>query len=202
MNFSSLLGAAALCAAMSLYSCGDRLDALPGLWEGTPVTIGSVSQMNSTASISMEFQTVPGGGETGDVALRAMINTEDATVPQLDGMVESYALDVASTAYIMGKYTVVDDDKILITLDPSSLDVKVDPDAVRYGSNIFTDEQKPVVDSLMPYAAAHLQAVIKPQISKEFLKFGTLDDVKIKDGRILYCEIADRDYTFRKVEMQ
>lgn len=187
---------------MAISSCGDQLDALPGLWEGTPTTIGSVSQMNSTASVSMEFTTDPGDGRTGDVTLRAIINTEQATVPQFDGMVASYALDVASTATIKGKYVVVDDDEVMLTLDPASLKVNIDPEGVRYQSNVFTEEQKPVVDSLMPYAVAHLKAVISPQISKEFLKYARIDDVKIKDNRILSCEIDDRDYTFRRIEME
>lgn len=203
MKFKGIFGLMLLAPmAVVTYSCGEQLDDLPGLWEGTPITLGSVSQMNSTASISMEFSTVPGDGRTGDVVLRAMINTEQATVPQFDGMVASYALDVASTAMINGKYAIVDDDEIVLTLDPSTLRVNVDPDAVRYQANVFTDEQKPMVDSLMPYAAAHLQAVIKPQISSEFLKYAHIDDVKIKDNRIMSCEIEDRDYTFRKVEMQ
>jgi hypothetical protein len=197
MKISTAL--AAIGATLFMTACGNELDSLPGLWEGTPVTLGSVSQMNSTANISMEFNTSPGNGQTGTVTLRALINMEEATVPQFDGMVESYALNVAGTAMMNGKYAIVDDDEVAITLDPTSLTVNVDPQAVKYQSNIFTEAQKPTVDSLLPAAASHLASVIRPQISREFLQYSMLDDVKIKNGDIMSCEIADRDYTFRKI---
>ncbi|MDE7125506.1 MAG: hypothetical protein K2O12_03385, partial [Muribaculaceae bacterium] len=55
------------------YGCGDRLDVLPGLWDGTPTVLGSQSQMNSTATVSMEFNAAPGNTRGGDVTLRAYI---------------------------------------------------------------------------------------------------------------------------------
>ncbi len=192
----------ALAAIAGVSGCGDNLDVLPGLWDGTPVMLGSQSQMNSTATVSMEFNAAPGNTVTGDVTLRAFINMEEATVPQFDGMVESYALNVAATAMINGKYNIIDDDEVVLTLDPTTLTVHVDPDAVKYRSNVFTNEQRPIVDSLMPAAAEHLAAVIRPQISQEFYKYNRLDDVKIKDGAIMSCEIGDRDFTFRKVNME
>lgn len=201
MKIKIVAMALSLAGLAAMTSCGDDLDALPGLWEGTPTTIGTVSQMNSTASMSMEFNTAPGDTRSGDVTFRMMINTENATVPQFDGMVESYALNVASTAMAKGTYTLVDDDEIVIHLDPSSITVAVDPEAVKYQANVFTEEQKPVVDSLMPFAAAHIQQVLRPQVSAELLKFTHIDDVKIKDDRIMSCEINDHDYTFRKVQM-
>lgn len=183
------------------YGCGDRLEVLPGLWDSTPTTLGSQSQMNSTATISMEFNEVPGSSRNGDVVLRAYINMEEATVPQYDNLVESYALSVAATARINGKYNIIDDDEVVITLDPTSLEVVVDPEAVKFRNNVITDAQKPMLDSLRPAAAAHLEAVIRPQISQEFYKYDRLDDIKIKNGSFMSCEIGDRDYTFRKVPM-
>lgn len=192
----------AIAALLAFTGCGDRLDVLPGLWDGTPVMLGSQSQMNSTTTVTMEFNAAPGSERTGDVTLRAFISTEDATVPQFDGMVESYALNVASTAMVNGKYNIIDDDEVALTLDPTSLQVRVDPDAVKYRSIVFTDEQKPIIDSLMPAAAEHIAAVLRPQISQELYKYSRLHDVKIKDGSIMSCEIGDRDYTFRKVNME
>ncbi len=66
---------------------------------------------------------------------------EEATVPQFDLNGGELCLNVAGTAMMNGKYAIVDDDEVAITLDPTSLTVNVDPQAIKYQSNIFTESQ-------------------------------------------------------------
>jgi len=188
---------AAVVLACACSSC-NRFKALPGLWTGTPAMLGNPGQTSSTAITSMEFNAAEGSKNSGNVVLRAIVNMEGATVPQFDGMVASYALTATASAVIDGKYSIVDDDEILLSLDPASLEVKVDPAAVKYRPGTFSDEQLPIIDSLMPDAAEHLTSVIRPLISQEFYKYNKLDDVKIEHDTMMTFEIGDTDYIFHK----
>ncbi len=188
---------AAVALACVCSSC-NRFKALPGLWTGTPAMLSNPGQPSSTAITSIEFNAAEGNKRSGEVVLRALVNMESATVPQFDGMVVSYALTATASAVIDGKYNIVDDDEILLSLDPASLEVKVSPAAVKYRPGTFSDEQLPIIDSLMPDAAQHLASVIRPLISQEFYKYSKLDDVKIEHNTILTFEIANSDYIFHK----
>lgn len=112
-----------------------------------------------------------------------------------------YQVDVAATASIRGRYVAEDDDDddILLHLDPSTLQVNVDPAGVTFSENILTGLQRPTLDSLTMQTVDAWRVLITSAIRDEFYKYQKIDDIKVHHGDMLSCEVADRDYTFRRV---
>ena len=108
---------------------------------------------------------------------------------------------MAGTASISGRYTTDgdDDDDILVSFDPSSLQVNVDPAGVTFSQNILSGTQQPVLDSLTTATAERWRVLITPAIREVFNSYRKIDDIKVHHGDIMSCEMNDRDYTFNRV---
>ncbi|MDE5786149.1 MAG: hypothetical protein K2H98_06395, partial [Duncaniella sp.] len=86
-----------------------------------------------------------------------------------------------------------DDDEIIITLNPSTLDVKLDPDAQALTSSA-TGLTAEAIDTLKP----KLLSMIKDRVAYDLrIKYSSpirMDDIKITDGKTMKYEINDVDY--------
>ncbi len=136
----------------------------------------------------------------GTVIVSGQVSVE--TPAQGDEVDMTYAYSASATATMSGTWNVVKDDggvddEILIMLDPSTLSVNVDPDAVVMRSNILTDEQSPVVDSIPPVLVSKVQTIVTHAAERHFLNFRKLDDVKI-DKSVMTFEVKDVAYRLEK----
>lgn len=203
MKHLNLILATGLAVAAAAFTSCERHADVAGSWTGMPDRSLAVSgAIDVTSTISLDFAQQP-ASKAKDSGLLTISAAIDANQPVTGGTFENatYEVSVAASASMTGTWAFIDDDDIAITLDPSSFTVKVDPDGVTFAEDLVSGMQDPQLDSLSTATAARWQNVIGPAIKTEFLKYNKLDDIKIKNG-IMTFEIADRDYTFRRNNVQ
>lgn len=204
MKFStaSFFGALTVLGALICISSCSRTDRFAGEWMGTPTRMmGIPGASDATSTISIDFAPSSDVRRGGDVLMSATIDVSQAVTGSDISPDAPYQVDVAATASIRGRYVAEDDDDddILLHLDPSTLQVNVDPAGVTFSENILTGLQRPALDSLTTQTVDAWRVLITSAIRDEFYKYQKIDDIKVHHGDMLSCEVADRDYTFRRV---
>lgn len=204
MKFStaSFFGALTVLGALIFISSGSRTDRFAGEWMGTPTRMMDIpGASDATSTISIDFAPSADVRRGGDVLMSATIDVSQAVTGSVISPDAPYQVDVAATASIRGRYVAEDDDDddILLHLDPSTLQVNVDPAGVTFSENILTGLQRPTLDSLTMQTVDAWRVLITSAIRDEFYKYQKIDDIKVHHGDMLSCEVADRDYTFRRV---
>lgn len=201
-----LLSTTALCfmafASVALCSCDNRPD-ITGTWNGMPTRINNISAASdANATMSITFMNDNSGkkADNGQLLISALIDANQPVSGENSIISAPYEVSVAATATASGHWTFEanDDDDVIISIDPQSLQVHVDPHGVTFSSDLLTGAQKPQLDSLTEATADAWRRSIKQAVKDEFYAIHKISDIKIKNG-IMSCEINDRDLTFRKV---
>lgn len=194
-----ILGLVAVGAAMlTLSSCDSRKklsDSVAGIWAGTPEMVPNADAERTTVTRLLEFvpsATAPGEGK---VIMTAYI-TVDNTVPSNDSIVTPLTVSASGTATISGVYQAKDDDEMVVVLDASTLNVEVDPEGVQLNYDVLTQQDASVVDTLRPAMAARAKIQMSAIAQNLYMGINEIDDIKVKDGTTMKCEIKDVDYTF------
>lgn len=191
--------AASAAALFALDSCDNRPDII-GTWTGTSSRIETMAgSSDADATFSFTFSAPDAKAESGDVFISALI---DGNQTRYGSDSTTYDVSIAATATIKGRWTYEDgeDDDLIIALDPSSLQVQVDPDGVAFVSDVMTDPHSPIIDSLSTVTTNEWQRTLTKAMSAKFGALQKISDIKIHKGEIMSCEISDRDFTFRKTE--
>ena len=199
---ASFFGALTVLGALIFISSCSRTDRFAGEWMGTPTRMMDIpGASDATSTISIDFAPSADVRRGGDVLMSATIDVSQAVTGSVISPDAPYQVDVAATASIRGRYVAEDDDDddILLHLDPSTLQVNVDPAGVTFSENILTGLQRPTLDSLTMQTVDAWRVLITSAIRDEFYKYQKIDDIKVHHGDMLSCEVADRDYTFRRV---
>ena len=197
-NFIRFLIPAATVAILT--ACSTHPD-ITGTWVGTPSRVDNITAAASaSATTSLTFSpSADGKNDHGQIFISSLIDASQPvsqTTPSID---EAHEVSVAATAVISGSWTFEDhdDDDIILSLDPASLQVNVDPNGVTFSNNILTQTQQPQLDSLTNATAGMWKKSITDAMKQHFYKLQKITDIKIRNG-IMSCEIEDRDFTFRK----
>lgn len=189
----------------SLASCDSRDDVV-GTWQGTSTRIDDINAaVDGSMSTTIEFTGENGkqSDRSGTITITALIDTNQPVSSSNSGLMQPYEVSVAATASITGDWTYEDrdDDDIIVSLAPESLNVRIDPDGVTFSQDILTGNERPVLDSLTAATSAAWKRSLTAAMRVEFAKYQKISDVKVKKN-ILSCEIDDRDYSFRRVGAQ
>ncbi len=203
LHTSLLLLAPVFVAALN--SCDSRDDVV-GTWQGTATRINDITAaVDGSMSTTLEFAGENGkqSDRSGTITITALIDANQPVSSSDSSLMQAYEVSVAATASITGDWTYEDrdDDDIIVSLDPESLNVRVDPDGVTFSQDILTGNERPVLDSLTAATAANWTRSLTAAMRIEFGKYQKISDVKVKKN-ILSCEIDDRDYSFRRVGTQ
>lgn len=186
----------------ALTSCSKSNDFV-GSWQSmhpTDISRQLPGAANGSALISISFGQNQGQG--GDVQLSSII---EATQPLVEnpGVNAGYEVSVAATATINGKWTYEhgDDDDLILSLDPTTLDVHVDNSGVTFRQNQIDGAQTPVTDSLTTATANMWKAQITQAMRAEFGRYNKIDDIKVGKDSTLKFELDNPDQTliFRKI---
>lgn len=201
MNIRKIFFLTIPAALMTLSSCSSHPDII-GTWTGNPTRINDISAAcDASATMSISFNANDDNAESGDVTISAIIDANQPVESSESVIDQAYEVSVAATAVITGKWTYEkdDDEDVIISLDPSTLRVNVDPHGVTFSNDILTGAQQPMLDSLSSATAEAWQKSITKAMTDEFNKLQHISDIKVNNG-IMSCEISDRDFTFRKSE--
>lgn len=166
---------------------------IQGTWTGTPERLNDAENVTSTIVETYTFtpDEVNPKAKNGNVTITGNVSSN------IPVAVSPVSISAAATTSIQGTWTVIDDDEIVLVLDPKSLQVKVDPEAVTVSNDIFTDQNIPQVDSLRREVTANIAAQLRRDAEIHYMSVRQLDDVKIK-GPILKFEIADIEYVLTR----
>lgn len=198
---SAIVCAAAL--ALGLTAC-DKTPDVQGGWQGsvTPLELNDNGGVSAGQNVSSQVVTNlsfvrDAEGKTGMVEFQSNIDIINAT-PFNQQAVSPYEINIAATAVATGQYRFVDDDEMTVVIDPASVKVTVDPDAVTYGANVLTGQEMPAqVDSLKAQSVRNIQAMLTQKMRLYYGQFAKIDDIKVH-GSVLQCEVADHDLTFQR----
>ena len=201
---NSVLLLAPVCI-FGLAACDSRDDVV-GTWQGTATRIDDITAaVDGSMSTTIEFAGENGkqSDRSGKITITALLDANQPVSSSDSSLMQAYEVSVAATASITGDWTYEDrdDDDIIVSLDPESLKVRVDPDGVTFSQDILTGKERPVLDSLTAATAAVWTRSLTAAMRIEFGKYQKISDVKVKKN-ILSCEIDDRDYSFRRVGAQ
>lgn len=171
---------------------------IPGTWQGTPETFSDNSAITATIIDTYEFlPAAMTANETlsGSVTVTGMVNTTTQIVGD-SALIEPLGLSASARTSISGTWTVVDDDEIALSLDPQSLVVEVDPDAVVANNNPLA-LSSPAVDSIRPDLCKTIEHGIRVALTARYASMRHMDDVKVK-GALLKYEYNHEDFVLTK----
>ncbi len=199
-KFTSVICATAAVAGMLtlMTACDTKAklaESVQGKWTGNPEKMLDTGAASASMVRTLEF--TKGAADTeGSVTMTAMITVEN-TMQSNDSIVTPLQITASGVATITGVYQGKDDDELTISLDATSMNVNVDPDAVKLNYNIATATSAPLVEKLKPGAAILATQQINRAAQNAFSNITEIDDIKI-EGSIMRCEINHTDLTFTK----
>ncbi len=199
-KFTSVICATAAVAGMLtlMTACDTKAklaESVQGKWTGNPEKMLDTGAASASMVRMLEF--TKGAADTeGSVTMTAMITVEN-TMQSNDSIVTPLQITASGVATITGVYQAKDDDELTISLDATSMNVNVDPDAVKLNYNIATATSAPLVEKLKPGAAILATQQINRAAQNAFSNITEIDDIKI-EGSIMRCEINHTDLTFTK----
>ena len=199
-NFLTLLLPAT--AAIVAFSSCDRHPDVIGTWTATPTRIDNISAAcDASATFSISFTESENNAECGDVLISAVIDANQPVEAEESTLDQPYEVSVAATAIISGKwsYEKDDDEDIVVTLDPTTLTVNVDPNGITFSNDVLTGTQHPMLDSLSNSTASAWKKSITKALGERLFQINKISDIKVSND-IMSCEIRDRDYTLRRSE--
>lgn len=190
-----------LCCYM-LSSCGSSsklAEQIAGAWDGAPEKFDDQGGLQGTAVRTLEFGLTPGQPPTngGSLKISSLMSVMMQVVGN-DGLIEPISLSASATSQISGTWKPVDDDEIAVNLDINTLVVKVDPSAVVISDNVISGQNIPELDSLRYQAVANVEAQIRSVLTLKYSSVRDIEDVEIKDGKTMKCEISDQKLMFTK----
>lgn len=199
-KFTSVICATAAVAGMLtlMTACDTKAklaESVQGKCTGNPEKMLDTGAASASMVRTLEF--TKGAADTeGSVTMTAMITVEN-TMQSNDSIVTPLQITASGVATITGVYQAKDDDELTISLDATSMNVNVDPDAVKLNYNIATATSAPLVEKLKPGAAILATQQINRAAQNAFSNITEIDDIKI-EGSIMRCEINHTDLTFTK----
>lgn len=185
----------------AVSSCS-KYDRFAGTWQGTPERINGITDVaDATSTITVDFAPDDANKKQGIADFSAVIEVTQQIPSDPNVINVPYETNITATASVSAHYAYEegDDDDILLSFDPSTLKVVVDPAGVTFSENLVSGVERPVLDSLTIAAAEQWRMQITPAIREEFFKFKKIEDIKVHHGDMMSCEVNNHDLTFRRV---
>ena len=198
---SSFLLAIGILISVSVAVSCSRNEKIAGAWTAPPVRLDGVPDAaDALATVTVDFGVQDKANATHPLNLSALIDVTQPVEAVHGGIDMPYEVSVAATASISGRYTFEkgEDDDVVVTLDPSSMKVDIDPAGVTFSQNVLTGLQQPRLDSLTEATVSKWRVEIARAVRSEFYKYTSISDIKIHHADMMTCEISDRDYTLRR----
>ncbi|MDE7470388.1 MAG: hypothetical protein K2M57_02960 [Paramuribaculum sp.] len=171
-----------LAIGLTLASCDSKSSLakdMSGSWAGAPERINS-PQTAATITCTDTYDFIEETGIAGgNVTIAGMMSV---SAPMLSsGDTGGYSISAAANTTISGTWTVTDEDEVEMILDPRSLTVNIDPDALELRTDSL-GVQAPQVDSIAPGLTDRLRQLLTGVMEEHYLSQRHLDDVEVSDN--------------------
>lgn len=197
--FISVMICAAAAAGLTLSSCesASRLaKELDGSWSGAPVKLSD--DMSGIVTGIDNFVFTREGDRDGNIEIATMISF-DETLPADSMIVQPLSVTIAGIARAQGSWVATDDDEVSVTVDPESITVEIDPQGVTLNTSLLTGADAVLPDSIAPALAQAARRRILRDVTTRYYSLSHLDDVKVKDNRLIF-EIGREHYIMSRQE--
>ncbi len=157
--------------------------AIEGTWSGAPKTLSNQTDGIITGVDSYVFtKTAP---TEGVVVVSTMLSLNEA-LPGDSSIIQPISLTAAAKATAQGSWVATDDDEISLTIDPTTIEISIDPQAVVLETSLLNGEDEDVASTLKPDVVERVKKQIARIVTVKYLDLKHFDDIKIKDGRMKY----------------
>ena len=145
-----------------------------GTWTSNPIPFIATDGSTATSieNIVFERDSTSNGGM---VIITSLISSTGSFTGS-STIMSPFSVSAAAKSYISGHWTAVDDDELLLALDPATMTVEVDP-----------------IDRIRPQIAGAMKATITQDLLQHYVSYQELDDVKVK-GSTLQFEVKDEKH--------
>ncbi len=197
-SFFSVIATLGIIAAISGCAHTDRF---AGTWQGNPERMENVpGASDAVSTMTIDFAPDASDKSKGIIDIMAVMEISQEVTGIVENMNVPYQTNVTATATISGQYTSDDDgEDLLVSFDPASMKVNVDPSGVSFSENLVTGVERPVLDSITASTADRWRVILSAAIRDRFNSYRHIEDIKVHHGDMMSCEIEDRDLTFRRV---
>lgn len=191
-KLSTLLAVALTAVSFTFTSCdgsGRLARDIEGSWQANPAPVTDTVPGVLTMTDSWTFVSDGNGASGGQLLLSSMASVECpldlAAADTIAPASAPYAVTVAATVSLSGTWDLDShdpEDEILVSFDPKSLNVSIDP----AGVTVSSDGNPAAIDSIPAaiYAGARRQVLETAQ--KRFFPIDRLDDVEVKNGSLKF----------------
>ena len=181
--FNLLAFAAVTLGFCSCESPSKLAGAIEGTWSGAPKTLSNQTDGIITGVDSYVFtKTAP---TEGVVVVSTMLSLNEA-LPGDSSIIQPISLTAAAKATAQGSWVATDDDEISLTIDPTTIEISIDPQAVVLETSLLNGEDEDVASTLKPDVVERVKKQIARIVTVKYLDLKHFDDIKIKDGRMKY----------------
>lgn len=177
-------------AAVTMTSCSDKAPFI-GSWTAvnpTDITAKVPGATNATSLVTIDFiDNLQKSG--GNVSVSADINVDKTIEGDSLSAGNPYQVRFAASATAPGTWTydIDDDDDLLLALDLSKLDVKIDPANV---SLTATGVEQARLDSLATVYVDEWKRGITRILSSDLARYTVIEDIEVaRDGSMLSLEL-------------
>lgn len=195
----NVLFLSALAVMLSFSGCDEKTklaNNIQGTWEASPEKLTTPSDIASANMIKIfDITTVPGKSE-GTIDVTGLVSFV-SPVPSGSDVLQNVSVSTSGIISAKGTWNAIDDDEIMVFVDPKSLEVTVDTAAVELKYDILTTQDLSELTSLKPAVAEHVKHQIMIVAGSKITGINKIDDIKIKDN-MMSCEIGKQDMTFRR----
>lgn len=197
--------AVTIAAAAGLSSCNSDSSlarSLVGEWSGTPENIADNNAITATLIESLTFgEPSMTDKTTGELTVNGIVSATTQLVADTT-LTEPVTVSAGAIVSVSATWKVIDDDEVIVTFDPSTFKVSVDPEAVTVNNAISMPDGQARIEALKPGFCEMIKTGVTQALAPRYTGSRHLDDVKVKKGALLKFEIADVDYTFTATPKQ
>lgn len=169
---------------------------LEGSWTGSPEKLAATDDLAASSMIEIMQFTVNPDKTDGSLIVSGLISLTSPITDNI-GAMQPISMSASGVITAQGSWTAVDDDEIMVYIDPKTITVDVDSSAVILNYSSISNEERPDLSPLKPTVAEHVKQQIKILAGAKIANMTKIDDIKIKDN-LMSCEIGKQDLTFRR----
>ncbi len=202
---TKLLIGLAVAAVMSLSACDDAAKLagnIQGTWVGEPTAmmhpkkdkhhkdnatqIAPDTEMTCSPTITFKLDE---GTKGGAVDISASYTVSQSVVTSIDTIAPIKAT-VSGTATVTGKWVAKDDDDIMLTLNPSRIDVSINPSTLKIDYAVLTDCPISKLEGIEANVSANIEPQVKELFRQRLSQIKELEDIKFVNPSTVKMEIG------------
>lgn len=194
-----LAAGALMVAAVSCQGPTELAGKVEGSWAGVPERLFDAGASSATVIETFTFARDDKAQQpdSGKLYMTSLMSVT-AALPGAPGVVTPISVTASGYASVEGTWKAVSADKIDVSLDQSTLNVRVDPKDVLVSTDLMADADSASLMQTRPQLAASIRGQLHKVASERYRPQMTFSDVSITDNKTLKFKIDKSSYTLTR----